>query len=138
MWWRWRLLAAALAVVALMGIAWRFGPAAGLAVSLAAPSATSWLDAFRKAPPRTDIQFAGASGTLQADLYQPSRSRGCLLLVHGLSRLGRRQPDLERLARLLAERGLTVVVPQFDGLAAFHLTGREIDDIRAAIRETAK
>ena len=54
-------------------------------------------------------------------------SAEAVLLVHGLSRMGRRQPDLERLARLLAGHGLVVVVPQFEGLAAFRLTGREIE-----------
>ncbi len=72
--------------------------------------------------------------TLAADLYRPPAPRGALLLVHGLSRLGRRQPDLERLAWLLARQGQVVLVPHFEGLAAFRLNGREVADVRAAVQ----
>lgn len=70
---------------------------------------------------------------LVADLYHPSRPRAGLVLVHGLSRAGRRHPELVRLARLLAGQGTTVLVPQLDGLAAFRLDGQEVADIRAAL-----
>jgi pimeloyl-ACP methyl ester carboxylesterase len=59
------------------------------------------------------------------------------LLVHGLSRAGRRQPDLVRLARLLARHDRLVLVPQFEGLAAFRLSGREVAEVRAALRALA-
>lgn len=70
---------------------------------------------------------------LVADLYRPPRPRAGLVLVHGLSRAGRRHPELVRLARLLARQGTLVLVPQIDGLAAFRLGGGEVADIRAAI-----
>jgi len=133
--WRLPLFAAAVAVIVAMGLAWRFTAAATLALSLAAPSAESWLAEWNRPAAREEIAIAGPSGPLDADLYRPPHPRGVLLLVHGLSRLGRRQPDLERLARLLAARGVVVLVPQFEGLAAFRLSGHEVADIRAAIGE---
>jgi hypothetical protein len=56
------------------------------------------------------------------------------VLVHGLSRAGRRHPELVRLARLLARHDRLVLVPHFEGLAAFRLRGREVDEIEAALR----
>jgi hypothetical protein len=70
---------------------------------------------------------------LPADLYRPPSPRGGLVLVHGLSRAGRHHPELVRLARLLARHGLLVLVPQFEGLAAFRLSGREVAEIDAAL-----
>src|SRR5207247_10343405 len=71
---------------------------------------------------------------LVADLYRPSAQRGALLLVHGLSRAGRRHPDLVRLARLLARQHRLVLVPHFVGLAAYRLSGREVGEVRAGLR----
>jgi len=136
MWWRVGCLVGFL-VLAVAGLAWRFGTATGLALSLAAPATEPWVDGLLDRPSREETTLAADSGRLQADLYRSARPRGVLLLVHGLSRAGRRQPDLERLAGLLARHGLLVVVPQFEGLAAFQLTGREIADVRAALREAA-
>lgn len=130
-------LAGLLALAIVGSLAWRFGAAAGLALSLAVPAAESWLPGPLDRPARQELTLVTESGRLEADLHQPARPRGVLVLVHGLSRAGRRQPDLERLARLLAQRGLLVLVPQFEGLAAFRLTGREVDDIRAALRHAA-
>ena len=39
-----------------------------------------------------------------------------------------------RLARLLARHGRLVLVPHFEGLAAFRLRGREVDEVEAALR----
>jgi len=130
------LIAAALVVLAWVAVA-RFGPALSLSLALAAPSAEPWVSRVLSPPIREEITLATESGQLQADLYWPARPRGALLLVHGLSRAGRRQPDLERLARLLGQHGVIVVVPQFEGLAAFRLGGREVEDIRSALGYTA-
>ena len=136
---RWRAagLAAVLLLLLVGGLVWRWGRPAALAAALAAPSSEPWLGAFIDEPRREEIEIPSGDGRLLADVYRPRHVRGTLLLVHGLSRAGRRQPDLERLARLVAGRGLLVVVPQFDGLAAFKLTGREVDDIRAALLHAA-
>ena len=59
------------------------------------------------------------------------------MLVHGLSALGRRQPDLARLARLLAAEGQLVLVPDFPGLRALRLGGREVEEIAGALDHLA-
>ena len=119
-----------------LALAARFGPAVIFALSLAAPTTETWFAPILKRATREEITLPAQSGRLQADLYRPARPRGALLLVHGLSRAGRRQPDLARLAHLLSQQGMLVLVPQFEDLAAFQLTGREVDDVRAALRYT--
>ena len=130
-------LAGPVLLAVLVALAVRFGPALTLSLSLAAPATETWLAAVRERATREDITLPAQFGGLQADLYRPVRPRGALLLVHGLSRAGRRQPDLARLAHLLGQQGVLVLVPQFEGLAAFRLTGREVDEVRAALRYTA-
>src|SRR5262245_19759618 len=125
----------ALGILAVVG--WRWGPPFTLALGLAAPSSDRWIADFRASPVREEISIRAESGTLVADVYRPAQARGALLLIHGLSRAGRRQPDLERLAGLLARHGVLVVVPQFEGLAAFRLGGNELADAGSALRYTA-
>ena len=125
------LTAAGLVLVTLV-LAWRWGPALTLAVGLAVPSAETWLPGRRESP-RQEVRLAAGDHEVLADLYPAARPRAALLLVHGLSREGRRHPELARLARLLARHGQTVLVPQFAGLAAFRLSGREVVEIRAGL-----
>lgn len=138
MWRRIGGLAALVVFAAFALAAWRFGPAASLALALAVPSTEPAIALFASDGRREEIAIpVGSRQPLHADLYRPARPRGAFLLVHGLSRAGRRQPDLERLARLLASQGLVIVVPQFEGLAAFRLEGGEVADVREALRHTA-
>jgi dienelactone hydrolase len=108
-----------------------YGRALALSIALAVPAAESWLPGADVVREEVQIPFAGR--TLAADLYRSVRPRGTILLVHGLSGVGRRQADLARLARLLARHGPLAVVPQFDSLAAFKLDGREVAAIVAAL-----
>src|SRR6476659_861368 len=101
----------------------RFAPSWTLSLSLAAPRTEKWFATVWDRVAREEITLPARFAGLEADLYRPARPRGALLLIHGLSRAGRRQPDLARLAHLLASQGVLVVVPQFEGLAAFRLTG---------------
>jgi hypothetical protein len=117
----------------ILGLAFRFAPALTFSLSLAAPSTERSFAGLWDRVAREDVTLPPRFAGLEADLYRPARPRGALLLVHGLSRAGRRQPDLARLAHLLASHGVLVVVPQFEGLAAFRLTGREVDLVRAAL-----
>ena len=126
-----------IAVTVATALTARFGPTLTLSMSLAAPITEHWFSPFRQGAPRDDITLPAQFGGLRADLYRPAHPRGALLLVHGLSRAGRRQPDLARLAHLLARHGMLVLVPQFEGLAAFRLTGDEVDQVRAALAYTA-
>ena len=129
-----RVVLAGLALLAIT-LALAVGFASGLTftLSLAAPITERWFATLRDQVAREDFTLPARFARLQVDLYRPARPRGALLLIHGLSRAGRRQPDLARLAHLLASHGVLVVVPQFEGLAAFRLTGREVDQVRAAL-----
>jgi dienelactone hydrolase len=108
-----------------------YGRALTLSLALAFPAAEIWLPGADVVREEVLIPFTGR--TLTADLYRSARPRGAILLVHGLSAAGRRQPDLVRLARLLARHGPLALVPQFDTLAAFKLDGSEVDAIVAAL-----
>jgi len=129
--------AVAAGVVVALSLAVRFGPALGLSLALGLSGGDAWLIPFGRDPARAEIVLVADGRELDADLYRPARPRGALLLVHGLSPVGRRQPDLARLARLLAREGLIVLVPQFSGLATFALDGAEVAEIRAGLRYIA-
>jgi dienelactone hydrolase len=108
----------------------RYGAALALSTALALPAAGGWLPL--PAPPApVEVAIDSPVGVLRADLYRPAAARGALVLVHGLSRAGRRQPDLARLAGLLARHGQAVLVPDLPGLVAFRLDGGEAAAIRA-------
>lgn len=121
----------------LAGIGVRFGPAVSLSVALAIPATEAWFAPLLQDAVRSDVTVAAAGRPLHADLYRPAKPRAGLLLVHGLSPAGRRHPELTRLAGLLARRGQIVLVPEFEGLAAFRLSGSEVQEIRAALRHLA-
>ena len=112
----------------------RFGPSLLFTLALAAPRTETWLPGVPVAPMHQEIRIPADARRLDADLYLPARPRGAILLVHGLSRAGRRHPELMRLARWLARQGQLVLVPQFEGLAAFRLRGQEVEDVRASLR----
>ncbi len=78
-----------------------------------------------------------AARRIPADLYRPAKPRAAILIVHGLSRAGRRHPDLVRLACLLGQHAQLVLVPELEGLVQFALTGTEVEDIGAALRDLA-
>lgn len=96
---------AAIAVFAdllVLGAAWHVGPAMGLAASLAVPDIEPLL-APLYAEPVAEHTAAGV------DVYRPAHSRTAVVLVrdpaHG-------DADVIALARALARRDLTVVVPR--------------------------
>jgi fermentation-respiration switch protein FrsA (DUF1100 family) len=127
-WGRWMALAACLLAAALLA------PHAGtlsLSLSLVWPAAERWLALLGSPVVHEEVVLGTAGRNVRADLYRPPAPRGGIVLVHGLSSLGRRQPDLARLARLIAGRGQVVVVPHIEGLARFRLDGSEVQEIRA-------
>ncbi len=116
-----------------LGLAVRFASAIAFSLALALPSSEAWLEHFFREPAREEIVVPANGRRLRADLYRPANPRSALLLVHGLSRAGRQHPELVRLARLLARHGQLVLVPEFNGLTTFRLSGQEGDEIRAAL-----
>jgi hypothetical protein len=133
-------LVGAVATVGLMvgSLVVRFGPAVTLSLGLTLPATEPALAPFGPAPTREEIVVADGRRPIRADLYRGARPRGALVLVHGLSRAGRRHPELARLARLLARHGELVLVPEVEGLVAFQLSGAEVDQIRCALRYAAR
>jgi hypothetical protein len=133
------LIAAVLAVLVVLGLAVRFGGAAAFTLALGFPSADAWLARLATTPvARHEVTVPIEGGRLAADLYRPAEPRGAVLLVHGLSRAGRRHPEMVRLARLLARHRRLVLAPEFEGLAAFRLSGREVDEVEAALRHLGR
>jgi hypothetical protein len=122
--------------VAILAI--RFGAAFTLAMTLALPRTEAWLAPLLNEPTREEITLDVHGRRLYADLYRLAKPRAAILLVHGLSRAGRRHPDLVRLARLLARHGELVLLPEFEGLTSFRLTGREVEEIQGAISHLSK
>jgi fermentation-respiration switch protein FrsA (DUF1100 family) len=131
------LLPTVAAGVLAVALAVRFGPAVTLSLALALPATDAWLAPLLGDPVREEIAFPVDGRAIRADLYRPARPRAALLLVHGLSPAGRRHPELVRVARLLARHGKLVLVPEFEGLATFTLSGREVAEIRTALRYLA-
>jgi hypothetical protein len=131
----WILVTVAVAA-GVVALAVRWGPALAVIVALAAPAAEPWVTWPLAAIVREETTVHAGVRVIAADVYRRPGAppRAGLLFVHGLSAAGRRQPDLVRLARLVAATGPTVLVPHFEGLAAFRLTGREVEDVAAAVR----
>lgn len=116
-----------------LGLGLRFAPAIAFSLALAVPSSEVWLEHFFQEPAREEIVIPANGRALYANLYRPANPRGAILLVHGLSRAGRSHAELMRLARLLAQHGQLVLVPEFDGLTALRLSGQEVDEIKAGL-----
>src|SRR5882672_5356638 len=132
----------AIAAVVVLGLvvacAVRFGSAAMFSLVLAVPSVSRVTAPFVQSTLCEPAEIPFGSRTLTADVYRPAHPRGAILLVHGLSTAGRRQPDLARLAELLARHGQLALVPQFEGLAAFRLDGTEVAAVVAALDHAAR
>jgi len=126
-------------IVLALGLIARFGPALAFSAALAVPRLEGWLTWMSRAPVRESILLPIEGRRLEADLYRPASGtpRRAIVLVHGLSRAGRRHVELMRLAQLLAREGVLVLVPQLDGLATFRLSGDEVEDVRASARYLA-
>lgn len=129
-----RILAAIAATVTLgvVGLV-AFGRTLTLSLTLAFPAAEAWIGPFLAEAIHEEVTLAADGQDVQADLYRPTAPRASLLLVHGLSRAGRRHAELVRLARLLARHGQLVLVPELGTLTAFRLSGHEVVELRAAL-----
>jgi fermentation-respiration switch protein FrsA (DUF1100 family) len=132
---RWLRLAVGVVVaVGVVALALRVGPAVAVALALALPATEAWFSPVLPEVVREDVVIVSGERRISADLYRPPDPRAALVLVHGLSRAGRRHPEIVRLARLIARHRQLVLVPELDGLVRFALTGTEVDDLRAALR----
>jgi dienelactone hydrolase len=116
-----------------VALALRFGPAGVLSLALALPVTEAWFSPILSDVVREDVVIVSPARRIPADLYRPVNPRAALVIVHGLSRAGRRHPEIVRLARLIGRHGQLVLVPELDGLVQFALTGTEVEDIGAAL-----
>ena len=78
---------------------------------------------------------AGSSSLVRARLYSPVGVKvpGGMVVVHGIHHLGMDEPRLVSFARAVAASGLTVLTPQLDSLAEYHVDSSSI----AVIGESA-
>jgi pimeloyl-ACP methyl ester carboxylesterase len=129
-----RLVAGGAIGVALVALALRFGPALVLSLGLALPVTEAWFSPILPDVVREEVVIVSGARQIPADLYRPPNPRAALVIVHGLSRAGRRHPEIVRLARLVGQHGQLVLVPELDGLVQFALSGTEVEDLAAALR----
>ncbi|MGM0982617.1 MAG: alpha/beta hydrolase family protein [Pseudomonadota bacterium] len=94
----------------------------------------------RTEPPRREgIEYARQGRDYRADVYHPPEPRrGSLILVHGFTEQGRRDPRLVALARTLGRVGFTVMVPELDGLRDYSISTREVAAIVDAIHHATR
>ena len=76
--------------VTVLALLIRFGAAALLSLTLALPATEAWLTPLQAEPLREEIAIVSAGRRISADLYRPPHPRAALVVVHGLSRAGRR------------------------------------------------
>ncbi|WP_372609418.1 hypothetical protein [Halomonas sp.] len=106
---------------------------------LAAGSEQSRLKQRTSTPTREDLRYAANGRAYQADLYRPAQPRrGAMVLVHGLTEAGRRDPRLMEFATTLSRVGFTVMVPELEGLRDYSISTREVEAIGDAIRYTTE
>ena len=88
-------------------------------------------------PQRETVDYRVDERAYRADVYHPERPRrGHLLLVHGFTEEGRRDPRLTAFAETLGRAGFTVFVPEVEGLRDFSISGREIRVLTDALRHS--
>jgi pimeloyl-ACP methyl ester carboxylesterase len=72
-------------------------------------------------------------GTVHLRRYASQAAGPVLILIHGVTARGADDRRLVRLARVLARHGVTCLLPQLNGLAAFRETAADLDAIERAI-----
>jgi len=94
--------------------------------------------ALKRRTPAPDVQSLSytVDGHHQvADLYQtPDTSRGTLVLIHGFTEAGRRDPRLVDFANSLARSGFRVLAPEVPGLTEMTVGSEERHEIAIALR----
>ncbi len=90
-------------------------------------------------PEREDLRYSVDGRDYVADVYHPEEPRrGTLILVHGFTEEGRRDPRLTEFAKTMGRVGFTVFVPELDGLRDLSISMREAEAIADAIRYTTR
>ncbi|HLC40305.1 MAG TPA: hypothetical protein VJO34_01610 [Methylomirabilota bacterium] len=88
-------------------------------------------------PIQTSLLLSAPLRPVRADLYRPARffSVPGLVLVHGLAPQGKKDPSLQRAARLLSRAGMIVMVPTIEGLTTLRLRPEDKEGVVAAVEQ---
>ena len=95
-----------------------------------------WLSLFTKKPFRTEISLEGVS----ADSYSPgdtvgwgdAPARGCVVLVHGMTTMGKTDHRLVAFAESLVRLGFSALVPDLPGMKRFRPEEADVARIERA------
>jgi pimeloyl-ACP methyl ester carboxylesterase len=137
-----RIVLALLLIAPLLAIALRPGVEAQaktvvvMSTTLHTPVLSWTVRQLTDTPRIVDVEVAGSSSTLA----RPGGGDGpwpAILFVNGATRLGRKEPEVEDLARGLARAGYLVVVPDLKGLKEGELTDATVAATVAAARAVA-
>ena len=92
-----------------------------------------------KGPPR-EIRISIPSGEKPADAYEPleARPHGTIMLIHGMTLRGQRDPRLQSLCRALAGSGYITISPNFADVAALEVRCETIQDVIETAREVCE
>lgn len=140
---RWRTLAAALlgalvlAALATTPAVQRGHEALLILFDIQAGAGPSRLKHRTRDPLRSAADFRIQGRDHQADRYQPAdrAPRATLVLLHGLTPAGRREPRLERFAITLARAGFRVLVPDLPGMRSLAVGTEDVRAITDTLRQ---
>jgi dienelactone hydrolase len=132
-------------VVALLAVlappAHRHVRAAGLMARFVDAGAAGRIAAYgRHAITEVNLPLPGAEGQVPARLYTPQGEAHapCMVLAHGVHRLGIEEPRLKGFSRAIASAGVTVLTPEVRELADYRIDPKSIPTLRMAARELRK
>jgi len=82
------------------------------------------------------VTYLGQHRLIEADLYTPKGQgkHGGVILVHGVNEVGKADPRMIWLARLLSRAGFVVLVPDFLGLKSMKLRTSDIGEMVDSFR----
>ncbi|RLK46526.1 pimeloyl-ACP methyl ester carboxylesterase [Alkalispirillum mobile] len=96
----------------------------------------SRLKRTRPAPERETVNYTGVTGEARvADLYTPGGEiKADLVLVHGFTEDGRRDPRLIQFAETLARAGFRILAPEVETLTRMDVSPENVQDVVDASR----
>ncbi len=82
----------------------------------------------------------GSDGDMQADVYRKAgaQSRGTIMVIHGMTVTGNRDPRVVNLGRALAEAGYTAVAPLIPGIQDQQIRQSVYDDVALALQRVSE
>jgi dienelactone hydrolase len=116
----------------------RHARAAGLMNRFVDAGATGRIaDYGRHAVTETRLELPGATGPVPARLYSPAGEEHapCMVLAHGVHRLGIEEPRLKGFSRAIASAGIAVLTPEVRELADFKIDPKSIPTLQMSARE---